>query len=246
MSKKFLVPIDLGNNELLNAVIQNLSSSQQPSTAVAGQIYYDTTTKTLMIFDGSSWKSVASDIDVGVLNTNNSTAQSTSDSESFEGTINLHKISKTGNYNDLLNTPDLSDYITLASLSASGAISYDNSTGAFTISSGYKVPTTSEFSKKADLGDDGKIPSSQLPSYVDDVIEGYYYSDAFYSDSTHKTVITPETGKIYVDLSSNSTYRYSGSTYVEISQSTIHKYVGTITGDDSTTTFTITHRSTRL
>ena len=37
---------------------------------------------------------------------------------------------------------------------------------------------------KADLVG-GLVPSSQLPSYVDDIIEGYYYLLAFYKDSSH-------------------------------------------------------------
>jgi hypothetical protein len=93
----------------------------------------------------------------------------------------------------------------------------------------------------ATLGTDGLVPASQLPSYVDDVIEGYYYSGKFYKESAHTNELTPTTGKIYVDLTSNKTYRWGGSSYVEISQSTIHKYTGTITGNGSTTAFTITH-----
>lgn len=81
----------------------------------------------------------------------------------------------------------------------------------------------------ASLDSTGKVPSSQLPSYVDDVIEGYYYNGNFYTDSAHTQLITPETGKIYVDLNTNKTYRWGGTTYVEISQSTIHKFVGTFT-----------------
>lgn len=42
---------------------------------------------------------------IGKLNTNNSQAQTLSSSESFSDNINLHKVSKTGNYNDLLNLP---------------------------------------------------------------------------------------------------------------------------------------------
>lgn len=45
------------------------------------------------------------DTTVGTLNTDNSTAQTVSSSESFSGNINLHKVSKTGSYNDLLNKP---------------------------------------------------------------------------------------------------------------------------------------------
>ena len=62
----------------------------------------------------------------------------------------------------------------------------------------------------------GKVPASELPSYVDDVIEGYYYNGAFYEDSAHTTPITGETGKIYVDLTTDESYRWSGSAYVLI------------------------------
>lgn len=70
----------------------------------------------------------------------------------------------------------------------------------------------------ATLGSDGKVPSSQLPSYVDDVIEGYLSGGKFYKESAHTTVISGETGKIYVDLTSNKTYRWSGSAFVVISE----------------------------
>lgn len=71
----------------------------------------------------------------------------------------------------------------------------------------------------ATLDSNGLVPSSQLPSYVDDVIEGYYYNSKFYKESAHTTEITGETGKIYVDLSTNNSYRYSGSTFVLITSS---------------------------
>ena len=95
----------------------------------------------------------------------------------------------------------------------------------------------------ASLDNTGKVPSSQLPSYVDDVIEGYYYGGKFYTDSAHTQLITPETGKIYVDINTSKAYRWSGSTYVEISQSTIHKYVQQITipAKKSDYNTTITH-----
>lgn len=70
----------------------------------------------------------------------------------------------------------------------------------------------------AELDANGKVPSSQLPSYVDDVIEGYYYDNKFYVEDTYTTEITGETGKIYVDLSTEKTYRWSGSTFVVISE----------------------------
>jgi hypothetical protein len=62
----------------------------------------------------------------------------------------------------------------------------------------------------ATLGSDGKVPSSQLPSYVDDVLE-YTAKSAFPT--------TGEAGKIYIAKDTNKTYRWSGSAYVEISAS---------------------------
>ena len=73
----------------------------------------------------------------------------------------------------------------------------------------------------AELDANGKVPAAQLPSYVDDVIEGYKSGADFYEDSAHTAAkkITGETGKIYVDLHTNVTYRWSGTAYVEISAS---------------------------
>ena len=71
----------------------------------------------------------------------------------------------------------------------------------------------------AELDDAGKVPASQLPSYVDDVIEGYLSAGKFYIESAHTTEITGESGKIYTDIATNKTYRWSGSAYVEISAS---------------------------
>ena len=64
----------------------------------------------------------------------------------------------------------------------------------------------------ASLGGDGKVPSDQLPSYVDDVLE-------FTSKSNFPS--KGEKGKIYVDLSTENIFRWSGSAYVEISPSLI-------------------------
>ena len=73
----------------------------------------------------------------------------------------------------------------------------------------------------AELDASGKVPASQLPSYVDDVIEGYLSGGKFYKEATHTTAITAESGKIYVDITggANKTYRWSGTTYAEISPS---------------------------
>lgn len=62
----------------------------------------------------------------------------------------------------------------------------------------------------ASLNESGIIPSAQLPSYVDDVIEVTQYD---------QLPETGESGKIYIVTSTNIQYRWSGSAYVEISKS---------------------------
>ena len=85
----------------------------------------------------------------------------------------------------------------------------------------------------------GIIDAAHLPSYVDDVIEGYLNGGKFYttksSSGAYSGEIKAEAGKIYVDLSNNKTYRWSGSAYVIISETialgTTHSSAGY--GDES-------------
>lgn len=74
--------------------------------------------------------------DKPVLNTNISESQSVSSDEIISGTISLHKISKTGNYNDLNNLPSL-DFIPNSEKGVAGGV--------------------------ATLGNDTKISANQLP-----------------------------------------------------------------------------------
>ena len=62
----------------------------------------------------------------------------------------------------------------------------------------------------ASLDGNGTVPASQLPSYVDDVVEVANYE---------ALPPTGEASKIYVTLDTNLTYRWSGSQYTEISAS---------------------------
>ena len=69
----------------------------------------------------------------------------------------------------------------------------------------------------ASLGSDSLVPSNQLPSYVDDVLE-FANLAAF--------PVTGESGKIYVALDTNKTYRWSGSTYIYITSGAVDSVNG--------------------
>ena len=72
----------------------------------------------------------------------------------------------------------------------------------------------------ASLDHAGKVPSDQLPSYVDDVLE---YSDK----KSFPAADDAEKGKLYIDLSNERVYRWSGSAYVNVSDGNAHLTIGT-------------------
>lgn len=69
----------------------------------------------------------------------------------------------------------------------------------------------------ATLDANGKVPSAQLPSYVDDIIEG---------DTLGDFPATGESGKIYIALDTNRTYRWSGSSYTVITSGNVDSVNG--------------------
>jgi microcystin-dependent protein len=71
-----------------------------------------------------------------ILNTNNTETQPVNEKETIKGTIKLHKVSKTGNYNDLNNKPSL-DFIPISEKGVANGV--------------------------ATLGTNSKVVSSQLP-----------------------------------------------------------------------------------
>lgn len=93
------------------------------------------------------------------------------------------------------------------------------------------VATAGGVTGVATLGTDGLVPASQLPSYVDDVIDcAVDPADLTKVYNAQGAEITPETGKIYIaDIAladpvcpaTNKTYRWSGTTLVEISSSLV-------------------------
>jgi hypothetical protein len=113
-------------------------------------------------------------------------------------------------------TTAANDATTKADAAKAYAIQRANHTGTQAISTVSGLQTALDSKQDggsyATLDGGGKVPATLLPSYVDDVIEAASLS---YLNAS----VTGETGKIYVTLDNNKTFRWSGSTFVEISAS---------------------------
>lgn len=189
------VDLDLNQNELQNAVIQNLASA--PANPKEGQIYQNTTNHAFYIYTNGQWVNVLS-----------------SGGTFVEGTgIDISGNTISVDTTVIATTSDLSNYIPATEKGANNGV--------------------------ATLDNSGKVPSSQLPAYVDDVVDLVALSDTApltattgdkYYNTTSKKIFTatatdtwsttgedPQTDIIYVDITTNATYRWSGSSMVNLS-----------------------------
>ena len=66
----------------------------------------------------------------------------------------------------------------------------------------------------ATLNDNGKVAESQLPSYVDDILEGQLVSVTEFTLNAGQHGEVKQSGVIYLDTTTNTSYRWSGSQYV--------------------------------
>lgn len=125
------------------------------------------------------------------------------------------------------------DADTISDTTSTAKLPTDKAVAAY-VSANY-IPLTQKGTNSgvAELDASGKVLASQLPSFVDDVIDGflysdifytetpqqpinevvpgYYYNDAFYEDSAHTELITGVEGKLYLDITSSpiTGYRYN-------------------------------------
>lgn len=147
---------------------------------VVNSASYDASTRKLTLSKGVT--ALTSHQSIKTLKTDNTTAQSTSSSEAIagSGTINLHKVAKTGTYSDLIGTPTIPTSYVASS-------SYNSSTKKLTITPNSGTATEVTFGSNA-------FNSTAIPTS--------YVSSASVSGNT--LTITPNSGS---DITfTNTTY----------------------------------------
>ena len=200
------VPVDQLPS-MVDDVIEADSIDHLPATGETGKIYITKDTNLIYRWNGVKYVEVSESLHLGEIE---GTAYEGSKGKEVADKVNTHvsdfnnphKVTKEqvglGNVD---NTADLDKPISNATQEALDKITSDLGSVEDKLGQPGGIAT---------LDPEGKVPSSQLPSFVDDVIE---------VESFDQLPATGETGKIYVTKDTNLTYRWSGSRYIEISAS---------------------------
>lgn len=247
--------VDLLKNQILNARFQMLSSATEQMQLEA-LFYWNTQTKQLLIYNGEDWVDATSQgiiyeegtgIEIGADNTINVKIATVDQKGIVQFATDLQV--QTGTSTDTVITPkQLSDVKTALQTLINGKISSTEKGVANGV---------------ATLDSNGLVPSSQLPGFVDDVIEINTISatppatcsegDKYYNSTSAKIFVatatntwsetgtTPVTDAIYVTKDTDMSYRWSGSALVQIGADKLKGYTQILTGDGTTTQYTLNH-----
>jgi len=222
--------------------------ANEQGAPIEGNIYFSTDLNLIRYYNGTEWISAVDETSAQTLEnktidgtsaTGNNTVTTDADQVTYDNTSSgtvatdvqgaLDEVEGRvdTNENDIAqNTGDIGDLQTLSGSPGgtdhgtfTGSTIPDNSTTKDALQAlETDVEGKLDASEKgapngvAELDGSGLVPASQLPSYVDDVIEAADFASL---------PATGESGKIYVTLDDNKTFRWTGSAYIEVSASDV-------------------------
>jgi hypothetical protein len=216
MSRIFLTNINLSQNELQNARIQNLATN--PTSPVAGQIYYNTGDNTLRYYNGSAWLTLAQGGSV-----NEAIA-------SYIGSINTNSISE-GSTNLYFTDERAQDAVANAIAAGTHSnitITYDDATNKFSFAAENGV---------ADSNTDNLTEGSTNKYFTDeraqDAIGNSVGTGLSYNDTTGAISVTANTYDAYGSAST-----VAGNLTTHESDTSAHGVTGNVVGTTDTQTLT--------
>lgn len=185
----------------------------------------DSKQDTFTVASGDEWIIVKGDAESNTITLGHKFSSATPDVYGTATSIPVFTLDNTGHIIKVSDTPIVgAQYIT--GLTSDAQTQLNN-----------KIPLSQKGQPNgvATLGNDGLIPSTQLPSYVDEIIEAYIVGKTplasdWLSATSGGQPLTPAAGKIYVIVSpgeyENKQYRWSGSTYVSCNPSDVNSVNG--------------------
>lgn len=184
---------NISTTELVQYASDAAFEAVEQGAPIAGNIYFNTTDNNVRYYNGTAWTNVADD-----------NSSQTFTNKAIDG--NSNTITNIDGDNVIIDE----DLPLAAGTAQSVAKDHEDRITQNETDIASKIDSSEKgvANGVATLDAGGLVPSSQLPSFVDDVLE--------YADQASFPA-TGETGKIYVALDTNLTYRWSGSVYVEIS-----------------------------
>ena len=253
---KVLTTLDLNKNQILNAVAHNLAAA--PSNPVKGQEYFNTQDNKKYIYDGNSWVDETSQGKTYTFTNGLSDSGDTVKANLSDATPNMDGTASSGVSTNISRA----DHTHPTDTSRASKLDFDihvnskiNPHNVTKAQVGLGNVTNDAQVKRSEMGvaggvatldSSGLVPTAQLPSFVDDVVESYIvgstaYASGWLSTTNGGTALTPETGKIYVILTSgeyqNKQYRWSGTQYTLCNPSDVNSVNGktgvvTLTSED--------------
>ena len=220
---KFLVNLDLVQNELQNVVIQNLATA--PSSPKTGQIYFNTSTKVLYQYDGENWKAAGGEyvLPAATTSTLGGVKVGTGLTATVDGTLSIDTVA----WSKVTGTP--------TTLSGYGITDAKITNGTITLGTANIVPITTIKTAKGDkTGSTVTITAADLEALP---LAGGTMTGAIAMGTNKITGLgTPAADadaatKAYVDTASANTVKYTAQTLSDTQKTQARTNIGAGDGD---------------